>query len=133
VSITPPPMVIHSLTTLTTQEQFVIGPSLKLINNIIFNTQTPIILSTAQTEFINQANLHIQYILEQGASANLNSSSTMPANSNMAVAGFANMSMGCYLDPDISMSRIIEISATITAQKSRTRIVAQGNLVRKYE
>jgi hypothetical protein len=127
------PVVSNAASTMTVKEQLVIGPNLRLISNIVLNTNTLIALVATQTALVSQTNFNIQYTLNQGMAAAIHSDSTMPVSSHMAMAGLSNLSPACYINPNMSMQRTIEISSMITAQQSRNRIVAKGNLVRKRE
>jgi hypothetical protein len=128
-----PPLVTSASVNMATAEHVVMGPNLKLLSNIVLNISTPIGYANAHSSLASLTDFENQFVLQQSFGSVIHNGSTVSVFPKMAMAGIADLSSACYFNPVVTMQRNIEISAMITAKKSRTRIVAQGNLVRKYE
>lgn len=122
------PSVIHSAALMTANEDFILGPNLTLVSNIILGART-IGLTAVKSNFVSGTNLDIQYTFNESCAAYLTNSSNMTMLPSASVSGLVAMFTGCYFNIDITQQRTVEQGPVIIAQQSNNRIVAQGNLV----
>jgi hypothetical protein len=127
------PMVSHVSAGMVSKEYVVGSPVLQLLSNIVLNIGNLTSKVATQASLSGVTDFENDFLLSHDFQIVMNSGSTINASPSMAMAGVATLSPACYMTPGVSMQRDIQISSMITARQSRTKIVAQGNLVRRYE
>lgn len=123
------PAALKPSALMISHEDFIIGPNLTLVSNILLSVPRIKSLAAVAVDFVGDTNLEITYSINECAAINLQNNSTMTMTPRSSVSGLVKMFTGCYFNINITQQKTVEQGQVIIAQKSNNRIVAQGDLV----